>query len=179
MHDAKATERSTRAALPNLSRPGNPFHGNIYSREPPYKSILEWLCHFSLLWFRKWFQVITNATKAIFNFWLFFDLRHWTRVTNRPDFFRSALILSFLCGIKWTLIPDGKKSENSTTFETSLNISHYNFMWYTTFKYKYKAIAIGSLLLCKIQLVPLVLVPSFLKIYANQIVSMFMDLYRR
>jgi hypothetical protein len=47
----------------------------------------------------------------------------------------------------------------------------------TTFKYK--AIIVGSLLLCKIQLVPLVLVPIFLKIDTNQTVSMIMDLYRR
>jgi hypothetical protein len=48
--------------------------------------------------------------------------------------------------------------------------------------FKYKAIVVSSLLLYKKQLVPLVplvLVPSFLKIDANQIVSMFMDLYRR
>jgi hypothetical protein len=36
----------------------------------------------------------------------------------------------------------------------------------------------GSLLLCKIQLVLLVLVPSFLKIGTNHIVSMIMDLCR-
>jgi hypothetical protein len=40
-------------------------------------------------------------------------------------------------------------------------------------------IVVCSLLLCKIQLVPLVLEPSFLKIDANQIVSMIMDLSRR
>jgi hypothetical protein len=50
-------------------------------------------------------------------------------------------------------------------------------MWNTTFQYK--AIFVGSLLLCKIQLVPLLFVPSFLKIDANQIVSMVTDLYRR
>jgi hypothetical protein len=43
--------------------------------------------------------------------------------------------------------------------------------------FKYKTIAVNSLLLCKIQLVPLV--PSFLKIDVNQIVSMIIDLYRR
>jgi hypothetical protein len=47
----------------------------------------------------------------------------------------------------------------------------------TTFKYK--VIDVGSLLLCKIQLVPLVLAPSFLRIHANRIVSIIMDLYRR
>jgi hypothetical protein len=40
-------------------------------------------------------------------------------------------------------------------------------------------IVASSLLLCKIQLVTLVLVLSFLKIDVNQIVSMFMDMYRR
>jgi hypothetical protein len=54
------------------------------------------------------------------------------------------------------------------------NISHYNFMQYT---FIYKAI-IGSLLLCKIQLVPLVFEPSFLRMNANRIVSIIMDLYR-
>jgi hypothetical protein len=39
-------------------------------------------------------------------------------------------------------------------------------------------IVASSLLLCKIQLVTLVLVLSFLKIDVNQIVSMFMDMYR-
>jgi hypothetical protein len=34
-----------------------------------------------------------------------------------------------------------------------------------------------SVLLCKVQLVPLVVVPSFLKIDANQIVGMIVDLY--
>jgi hypothetical protein len=29
------------------------------------------------------------------------------RVTNRPDFFRTILVLNFLYGIKWTLISDG------------------------------------------------------------------------
>jgi hypothetical protein len=47
----------------------------------------------------------------------------------------------------------------------------------TTFKYN--AIVIGSLLLCKIQIMPLELVPSVLKIDANQIVSTITDLYRR
>jgi hypothetical protein len=42
----------------------------------------------------------------------------------------------------------------------------------------FKAIVVSSLLLCKIQLVPLVLVPSFLKIDTNQTVSMVIDLYR-
>jgi hypothetical protein len=42
---------------------------------------------------------------------------------------------------------------------------------------KYKVIVVGSLLLCKIQLVPLVHVPSFLKIDTNQTVSMITDLY--
>jgi hypothetical protein len=42
---------------------------------------------------------------------------------------------------------------------------------------KYKAIVVGSLLLCKIQLVPLVLLNGFLKIDANRIVSVIMDLY--
>jgi hypothetical protein len=55
-------------------------------------------------------------------------------------------------------------------------ISRYNFMKNTIFKYK--AISVSSLLLCKMQLVPLVLVPSSLKIDANQTVSMSMDLYR-
>jgi hypothetical protein len=47
----------------------------------------------------------------------------------------------------------------------------------TTFKYK--VIVVGYLLLCTIQLVSLVFVPSFLKIDANRTVSMIMDLYRR
>jgi hypothetical protein len=34
-------------------------------------------------------------------------------------------------------------------------------------------------MLCKIQLVQIVLVSNFLKIEANQILSMIMDLYRR
>jgi hypothetical protein len=38
---------------------------------------------------------------------------------------------------------------------------------------------VGSLLLCKIQLIPLVLVPSFLKIDDNQMVSTIMAMYRR
>jgi hypothetical protein len=46
-------------------------------------------------------------------------------------------------------------------------------MKYTTFKCK--AIVVSSLLLCKIQLVSLVLVLSFLRINANRIVSMTMD----
>jgi hypothetical protein len=45
--------------------------------------------------------------------------------------------------------------------------------------FKYKTIVVDSLLLCKIQLVILVLVPSFLRIDANQNVSTIMDLYRR
>jgi hypothetical protein len=43
---------------------------------------------------------------------------------------------------------------------------------------KYKAIVVGSLLLCKIQLVPVVLLPSFLRIDVKQTVSMIMDLFR-
>jgi hypothetical protein len=42
--------------------------------------------------------------------------------------------------------------------------------------FKLKAIVVGFMLMCKIQLV---LGPSFLKIVANQIVSMIMNLYRR
>jgi hypothetical protein len=34
-------------------------------------------------------------------------------------------------------------------------------------------------MLCKLHLMPLVLVPSFLKIDANRILSMIMDLYKR
>jgi hypothetical protein len=45
--------------------------------------------------------------------------------------------------------------------------------------YKYKVIDEGYFLLCKMQLVPLVLVPSFLRIDTNQTVSMIMDFYRR
>jgi hypothetical protein len=44
------------------------------------------------------------------------------------------------------------------------NIYHYNFV---------------SVLLHKVELVPLVLVPSFLRIDASWIVSMTVDLYRR
>jgi hypothetical protein len=36
---------------------------------------------------------------------------------------------------------------------------------------KYKAIVVGSLLLCKMQFVPLVVVPSFLKTDGNQTVT--------
>jgi hypothetical protein len=46
-------------------------------------------------------------------------------------------------------------------------------------KFKYNAIVVGSLLLCTVQLVPLVFVPSFLKTDANRTVIMIMDLYRR
>jgi hypothetical protein len=45
--------------------------------------------------------------------------------------------------------------------------------------FKYRVIVVCSLLLCKIQLVPLVRIPSFLKIDANRILSMVMDMYRR
>jgi hypothetical protein len=45
--------------------------------------------------------------------------------------------------------------------------------------FEYKDIVVGSLLLCKIQLVPFVLVPGFLTIDANRIVSIITDLYRR
>jgi hypothetical protein len=37
------------------------------------------------------------------------------KVTNRTDFFRTVQMLSFLYGIKWTLIPEGEKSRNCTT----------------------------------------------------------------
>jgi hypothetical protein len=40
---------------------------------------------------------------------------------------------------------------------------------------KYKASVVVSLLLCRKQLVPLMLLPSFLKIDTEQIVSMIMD----
>jgi hypothetical protein len=43
---------------------------------------------------------------------------------------------------------------------------------------KYWAIVVGSLLMCKIKLVPLVSVTHFLKIDINQIISMIMDSYR-
>jgi hypothetical protein len=42
-----------------------------------------------------------------------------------------------------------------------------------------KATVVDSLLLCTIQLVPLVLLTSFLKIDSNRTVIMIMDLYRR
>jgi hypothetical protein len=45
--------------------------------------------------------------------------------------------------------------------------------------FKYKATVVGSLLLCRIQLVPLMLVPIYLNVDANRIISMIMDLYRR
>jgi hypothetical protein len=71
-----------------------------------------------------------------------------------------------------TLIPDCENSGNSPSCGI-FNVFQYNCKW--------KAIVFGSLLLCKIQLVPLVplvLVSSFHKIDANQIVSMIIDLYR-
>jgi hypothetical protein len=63
-----------------------------------------------------------------------------------------------------TLIQDGEKSENSAAYRI-FNISHYHFMENGTFKHS--AIVVGTLLLFKIQLVPLVLVRSFLKIDAS------------
>jgi hypothetical protein len=44
--------------------------------------------------------------------------------------------------------------------------------------FKYKSTVVGSLLQNKTKLVPLVLLPSFLKIDANWAASMIMDLYR-
>jgi hypothetical protein len=48
---------------------------NYLNSRTPYKSILELLYLFLVLWFRKWFQVIANSSKSIFSFWLVFDLR--------------------------------------------------------------------------------------------------------
>jgi hypothetical protein len=45
--------------------------------------------------------------------------------------------------------------------------------------FKYKTTVVGSLLLCKLQLVPLVLELSFRRIDANRILSMIMQLYKR
>jgi uncharacterized membrane protein affecting hemolysin expression len=52
----------------------------------------------------------TNSVECLDN-----KLHGTDRVTNRLDFLRTVLILSFLYGIKLTLIPDGKKSRNSMT----------------------------------------------------------------
>jgi hypothetical protein len=85
------------------------------------------------------------------------------RVTNRPDFFRAVLII----------FPVRNKMNTWTAISPEIlqrveffDISYYNRMLNTT--YKYKVIDEGSFLLCKMQLVPLVLVPSFLRIDANQ-----------
>jgi hypothetical protein len=95
-------------------------------------------------------------------------------VANCPDFFRTVLILTFLYGMKLTPIRDGEKSGNSTTCGI-FNICHYNFMEIQHLK----VIVVVSLLLCKIQLVPLLCGPSFLRIDTSQTISMIMDLYRR
>jgi hypothetical protein len=50
-----------------------------------------------------------------------------SRVTKNPDIFQSVLILSFLYGIKLTLILGGEKSRKSTTCRI-FNTSNYNFM---------------------------------------------------
>jgi hypothetical protein len=76
------------------------------------------------------------------------SFRILSRVSISPDFFRTVLILSFLYEIKRTLIPDGEKSGNPTICGI-FNIAHYNFMQYTTFKYK--AIVVSSLLLCTLK----------------------------
>jgi hypothetical protein len=88
------------------------------------------------------------------------------------NFFRTFLFLSFLYGIKWTLIPHGEKTGNSTTWGIFIyltiilcKIQHLNT----------RPFFVGSPLLCKIQLVPLVLVPSFVRIRASQIVTMIMN----
>jgi hypothetical protein len=99
----------------------------------------------------------------------------WVGLRTVLIIFQAVLILSFLYAIKSTLIQEGIKSGNSSRI--IVNTFHYNGMSNSTFKYK--AIVVGSPLLCKIRLVTLVLVPSFLKIDANQIVSMILDFYRR
>jgi len=99
----------------------------------------------------------------------------WVGLRTIRIIFQTVLILSFLYGIKSTFIHEGIKSGNSSRI--IVNTFHYNGMYNSTFKYK--VIVVGSLLLCKIRLVTLVLVPSFLKIDANLIVSMILVLYRR
>jgi hypothetical protein len=56
-----------------------------------------------------------------------FAKRASARVTNHQDFFQTVLILSFLYGIKVTLIPDSEKSRNSTICRI-FNIFYYFFL---------------------------------------------------
>jgi hypothetical protein len=97
-------------------------------------------------------------------------------VTNRPDVFPDFPDFILRLQNKINSHSRRQKSGNSTTYPI-FNITHYNFMSNTIFQYK--AMVVGSLLLCKIQLVPLVLLPSFLTIDANQTSSMILYLYRR
>jgi hypothetical protein len=55
------------------------------------------------------------------------DIQLRTRQYVPEDSELHVRILSFLCEIKWTFIPDGKKSRNSKTL-IIFNIDHYIFM---------------------------------------------------
>jgi hypothetical protein len=96
------------------------------------------------------------------------------KVTNHLDFFQTVLILSFLYGIKWTLIPDGKSREMPQLEEFLIyitiivcKIQHLNTR------------PLLSVLCCfvKYNVCHLCLYPVFSN--ANQIVRIIMGLYRR
>jgi hypothetical protein len=81
---------------------------------------------------QKAFKSYWRETRSLY-FWTVTGIDNWDAdgitlvLLTVRIFFRTVLILSFLYGIKWALIPDDEKSGNSTTCGI-LNISHYNCM---------------------------------------------------